>query len=233
MTSYAELVCASTFSFLRGASTPAELIEGALRMNYSGLGLCDRNSVAGVVRALSALEDFARAEDEMSARAKKFKFVAWARLAFVDGAPDIAAFPRQSGGLGAIVSSAHPWQAARQKRRMLASSRPSSRRRRRSSADRRCRRRLSAVWSKRSLVCVRNPCRVWLGANMPRGGADRRRLLRLRQLAREQGVKLLAQNDALYACPDDRALQDVLTCVRERIASRKRGGGSKATPNAI
>ena len=60
MTSYAELVCASHYSFLRGASPPAELIGAALRMNYSGLGLCDRNSVAGVVRALAALEDFAR-----------------------------------------------------------------------------------------------------------------------------------------------------------------------------
>ena len=56
---YAELVCASHYSFLRGASPPGDLIRTALQLGYSGLGLCDRNSVAGVVRALSALEEIA------------------------------------------------------------------------------------------------------------------------------------------------------------------------------
>ena len=59
MTRYAEAVCASHYSFLRGASPPGDLIRTALRLDYSGLGLCDRNSVAGVVRALSALEEIA------------------------------------------------------------------------------------------------------------------------------------------------------------------------------
>ena len=188
-------------------------------MNYSGLGLCDRNSVAGVVRALSALEDFARAEDELSARAKKFKFLAGARLAFVDGAPDIAAYPANRAGWGQLC-------------RLLTLGK-------RRAKKGECLLRLDDLLADASdLLLIVLPtqafgsleqtlarlraesCRVWLGANMPRGGADRRRLLRLRQLAQAQGVKLLAQNDALYACPEDRALQDVLTCVREQYDAR-------------
>ena len=102
MTLYAELVCASHYSFLRGASPPAELIGAALRMNYSGLGLCDRNSVAGVVRALSALEDIARADGEISVRAKNFKLLAGARLVFSDAASDLAAYPAHRAGWGQL-----------------------------------------------------------------------------------------------------------------------------------
>ena len=50
---YLEFACASNFSFLRGASHPEELIMQAQAIGLAGLGLCDRNSVAGVVRALT------------------------------------------------------------------------------------------------------------------------------------------------------------------------------------
>ena len=48
---YAELVAASNFSFLRGASNPEELAETASGLSYKALAICDRNTVAGVVRA--------------------------------------------------------------------------------------------------------------------------------------------------------------------------------------
>ena len=48
---YVELQCASHFSLLRGASSPGELFEEAARLGYEALAICDRNSVAGVVRA--------------------------------------------------------------------------------------------------------------------------------------------------------------------------------------
>ena len=51
MTAYAELVAASNFSFLRGASKPEELAKTAAELGYKALAICDRNSVAGVVRA--------------------------------------------------------------------------------------------------------------------------------------------------------------------------------------
>ncbi len=48
---YFEFSVASNFSFLRGASHPEELMVQAVHIGLAGIGLCDRNSVAGVVRA--------------------------------------------------------------------------------------------------------------------------------------------------------------------------------------
>ncbi|MCA0424272.1 MAG: error-prone DNA polymerase, partial [Proteobacteria bacterium] len=54
---YAELVSATNFSFLCGASPAADLVLTSLLLGYSGLGIADRNTVAGVVRAWGALRD--------------------------------------------------------------------------------------------------------------------------------------------------------------------------------
>ena len=48
---YAELHCLSNFTFLRGASHPAELVAQAVALGYRALALTDECSVAGVVRA--------------------------------------------------------------------------------------------------------------------------------------------------------------------------------------
>ena len=50
---YVEFAVTSNFSFLRGASHPEELVAAAQRLGMCGLGIADRNSVAGVVRAKS------------------------------------------------------------------------------------------------------------------------------------------------------------------------------------
>lgn len=54
---YAELHCLSSFSFLRGASQPQELAARAVELGYSALAVTDECSVAGVVRAHTALRD--------------------------------------------------------------------------------------------------------------------------------------------------------------------------------
>ena len=56
---YAELHCLSNFSFLRGASHPAELVRTAAELGYAGLALTDECSVAGVVRAYAAAKESA------------------------------------------------------------------------------------------------------------------------------------------------------------------------------
>jgi error-prone DNA polymerase len=48
---YAELQCASNFSFLRGASHPEELVARAAQLGYAALAITDECSLAGVVRA--------------------------------------------------------------------------------------------------------------------------------------------------------------------------------------
>ena len=45
-----EIGLRSNFSFLDGASHAEELVQQALFIGLSGLGLADRNTVAGVVR---------------------------------------------------------------------------------------------------------------------------------------------------------------------------------------
>ena len=54
---YAELAVTTNFSFLRGASHAQEFILQAVALGLTGIGIADRNSVAGVVRAYSALEE--------------------------------------------------------------------------------------------------------------------------------------------------------------------------------
>ncbi len=54
---YAELLTLSNFSFLKGASHPEELIKTAAELNYSAIGLCDENSVAGIIRGLRAAKE--------------------------------------------------------------------------------------------------------------------------------------------------------------------------------
>ena len=53
---YSELQVTTHFSFLRGASSCEELFSTAAMMGMPALGIVDRNSVAGVVRALYACE---------------------------------------------------------------------------------------------------------------------------------------------------------------------------------
>src|SRR3546814_19287644 len=55
-TTYVELQVTSHFSFLRGASAPEELFAAAALLGHGALGLCDRGSVAGMVRGLSGQE---------------------------------------------------------------------------------------------------------------------------------------------------------------------------------
>jgi error-prone DNA polymerase len=53
---YAELQITTHFSFLRGASSVEELFAEAALLGISALGITDRNSLAGIVRAHEAAE---------------------------------------------------------------------------------------------------------------------------------------------------------------------------------
>src|ERR1700726_3889527 len=92
MTRYAEFAVTSNFSFLRGASHPEELMVQAASLGLRGLGLADRNSVAGVVRA-----HVARREHDL-----KLAYHPGARLVFSDDTPDILAYPRDRPGWGRL-----------------------------------------------------------------------------------------------------------------------------------
>ena len=93
--SYAELACMTNFSFLRGASHPEEMVAQAMALGLAGIGIADRNSVAGVVRA----HVFAREHDAAN---KGFRIVSGARLVFADGTPDILAYPKDRAAWGRL-----------------------------------------------------------------------------------------------------------------------------------
>jgi DNA-directed DNA polymerase III PolC len=90
---YLEFAVASNFSFLRGASHPEELMVQAASIGLAGIGLCDRNSVAGVVRA-----HLAKREQNLALR-----YHPGARLVFADGTPDILSFPRDRAAWGRLT----------------------------------------------------------------------------------------------------------------------------------
>ena len=52
---YAELICRSNFSFLRGASHPEELVATAARLGLQALALTDGDGLYGVVKAHLAM----------------------------------------------------------------------------------------------------------------------------------------------------------------------------------
>src|SRR4051812_4199742 len=106
MSAYAELAVTTNFSFLRGASDPEELVFEAIKLGHAGIGIADRNSVAGVVRALTQIRAFAAAEKEARDNAARqnppeefkpappFRLAVGTRLVFTDDTPDILAYPR-------------------------------------------------------------------------------------------------------------------------------------------
>jgi error-prone DNA polymerase len=91
MSVYAELAVTTNFSFLRGASTAEELVLRAKELGLLGLGIADRNSVAGVVRA------------HYMAKVIGYKIAVGARLAFSDGTPDILAYPEDRAAWGRLT----------------------------------------------------------------------------------------------------------------------------------
>ncbi|WP_281856713.1 error-prone DNA polymerase [Litoreibacter halocynthiae] len=58
--SYAELCVTTNFTFLTGASHPEEIMTRAAELGLAAVAITDRNSLAGVVRAYSALKQLKR-----------------------------------------------------------------------------------------------------------------------------------------------------------------------------
>ncbi|MWD26555.1 error-prone DNA polymerase [Aquicoccus sp. SCR17] len=63
---YAELCVTSNFTFLTGASHPEELVLRAAELKLDAVAITDRNSLAGVVRAYSALKELKREVEEQA-----------------------------------------------------------------------------------------------------------------------------------------------------------------------
>jgi error-prone DNA polymerase len=87
---YAELLAASNFSFLRGASHPEELAAAAAVLGLAGFSVADRNTLAGAVRG------------HLAAKQTGARYAVGCRLAFRDGSPDVAVWPTNRAAYGRL-----------------------------------------------------------------------------------------------------------------------------------
>ncbi|HYE46290.1 MAG TPA: error-prone DNA polymerase [Caulobacter sp.] len=210
--SYAELDAISNFSFLEGGSHPWEMVSQAQHLGLAAIGIADRNTLAGVVRA------------HKEAKRVGMRLLVGSRLVFTDDSPlivyprDRAAYGRLcrllSLGKSEVLGNDQDGRTTKGECRLtfdqavahgegLIAIAPAPRV-------------IDAAFAARLRDWARAwPDRLYLGANLLGDGRDRARLNHLARLADGLGVPMVATNAALYHHYDRRPLQDVLTCIRE------------------
>ncbi|NYT41389.1 error-prone DNA polymerase [Sphingomonas sp. R-74633] len=211
--SYSELQVTTHFSFLRGASSPEELFRQAALLGLPALGIVDRNSVGGVVRALVAAEQFSKLGIPI-------RMIAGCRLDLVDGSSvlvwpeDVAAWSRltrlltlgkaradaQKGEKGQCFL--HWDDLAGAAEGMIGALVPGLA----DTGDPQALGWMADVFGERGHVCL----------TQHRRPGDAMRLHELNLAARRFGLTALATGDVLYDTPDRRMLQDVVTAIREK-----------------
>lgn len=198
---YAELQVTTHFSFLRGASSADELFATAKELGIDAVGVVDRNSLAGIVRALEA------------SRATGVRLVVGCRLDLQDGMSilvyptDRAAYSRLTrlitlgksrGGKNNCIL--HLDDVILFSEGMLAVLVPDL-------PDGTCgvqMRKLAEVFSDRAYVAL----------SLRRRPNDQLRLHELSNMATRLRVRTVVTNDVLFHEPGRRQLQDVVTCIR-------------------
>lgn len=198
---YAELQVTTHFSFLRAASSAEELFATARLMGIEALGVVDRNSLAGIVRALEA------------SRATGLRLVVGCRLDLQDGMSilvyptDRAAYSRLTrlltlgkGRGGKANCIIHFDDVALYAEGLIGILVPDL-------ADEVCAvqlRKIAEVFGDRAYVslCLR------------RRPNDQLQLHELTNLAVKHRVKTIVTNDVLFHEHGRRQLQDVVTCIR-------------------
>ncbi len=201
---YAELQTTTNYDFLRGASHPGELVLAAKALGHAAIGIADRNTLAGVVRAWS------------QGKAIGQRVLAGARLVFADGTPEVICYPIDREAWGRLTRLLTVGQRRSRKGECHLLAQDLS-----AHAEGQLMlvvppERLESPFESRLRDLARDhPGQVWLLASRGYGARDLKRLARLNALAQRCGAPMVAGNDVLYHGPERRALQDVLTCVRE------------------
>ncbi|UYN98701.1 MAG: error-prone DNA polymerase [Devosia sp.] len=236
---YAELVTTTNFSFLRGGSHPEELVAHAMAMGMTGLGVCDRNSFAGVVRGYVTARD--HRDDHPD-----FRYLVGVRLCFADGTPDIVAYPSDRVAYGRLCKLLTIGNTRGEKGNprlffsdLFGTSAPVSAEEQGPIED----------FSQGQLFILmpdeqdwgltegtldrlgrQAPGRVWVAGVPHFDGGDRARLNRIAALARRHGAAMIASNDTRYHRADRSIVLDVVTCIREHVTLD--GAGFRLAANA-
>ena len=198
---YAELQCTSHFSFLRGASSCEELFAQAAVLGIEALGIVDRNSFAGIVRAHEA------------AKATGVRLIVGCRLDLADGM-SILVYPINRPAYARLcrLLSLGKKRGGKAQCRLdwsdvigygeglIAVLVPDE-------ADAICALRLR---------CLTEAFgdRAYLALTLRRRPNDALRLHDLSTMAARASVPTVVTNDVLFHVPSRRILQDVVTCIR-------------------
>ncbi len=200
---YAELQVTTHFSFLRGASSAEELFATAAIYGIDALGIVDRNSLAGIVRAWEA------------AKTTNVRLLVGCRLDLRDGMSllvyptDRAAYSRLTrllslgksrGGKGKCILDLTDVEVYNEG--LLAILVPDE-------ADD------SYAGQLRKLATIFGD-RAYVSLCLRRRPNDRLRLHNLSKIAARHKVKSVVTNDVLFHEPGRRQLQDIVTCIRNK-----------------
>jgi error-prone DNA polymerase len=221
---YTELQVTTNFTFLRGASHPEEMVEHAGALGHAAIGVTDRNTFAGVVRAFVA------------AKKHGIRLITGCRIDLLDG-PSLLAFPTDlnsyerisalitSGNLRAEKGDCHLYKADVYQH---------------------------AKGSKFVVVPPASLCEgfvldpsfckqveeysdvfgrdVYIAVSRTYSGDDIKLIHRISQLSIRVNTPMVATNDVHYHDAARRELQDVITCVREKCTIHN--AGFRLHPNA-
>ncbi|MFC7499059.1 error-prone DNA polymerase [Enterovirga sp. GCM10030262] len=205
---YVELQVTSHFSFLRGAVSPEELFSAAALLGYPALGVTDRNSVGGLVRALRG------------SRETGVRLVAGCRLDLMDGS-SLLVWPEDRGGWSRLTrlltlgkARANPkkgekgqcflhWEdVAAYSDGLVAALIPNEA----DAVTEIALAQMADAFGRKAHLCL----------TFRRRPGDALRLHALDRMARRHSVRSLATGDVLYDSPDKRMLQDVVTAIRNK-----------------
>jgi error-prone DNA polymerase len=230
MTGYAELAVTTNFSFLRGASHPHEMVDTAETLGLAAIGIADRNSFAGVVRAYGAWKEIEKKKAEQQPghgkQRKTVKLLVGTRLITTDGF-EVLAYPSDRAAYGRLclllsecnrkVKKGQKGECQLTFEEILAASAgqmlialpPEE---------------LTPAFTERLTALARAaPGRSFLAGVYRYRGDEPRRLVLLDELGARVGTPLVAVNDAHHHVPERRTLADVLTCIREKCTVAEAG----------
>jgi error-prone DNA polymerase len=238
---YAELHCLSNFSFLRGASHAEELIVQAMELGYTALAITDECSLAGVVRAHSAVKKVGGAKLPLKSPMKLIigaEFTLGCGLRLVIIARNRAGYGRLSRlitrGRRAAVKGSYALTRADVDEFVGDAALP---RENEAVAEG-----TLALWlpvpesqspsqdqSQGEWLARTFAGRTWVAVELTRDGHDREHLARCRALGASFDLPLTAAGDVHMHVRERRRLQDALTAVRHGVTVAE--AGTRLHPN--